>query len=122
MSEKILTGKQVLLADDEPFVRSATAMLLGVDAHQVTEANNGTQAWALYQERKFDLVITDYQMPEMKGDELAARIKGLAPSQPIIMITAYHERLGDANIPVDVILAKPFSFDALRQAIAQVLA
>jgi CheY-like chemotaxis protein len=122
MADNVVRGKRVLLVDDEPFVRNATAMLLGVDAHEVTEAENGVQALELFQRNRFDLVITDYQMPEMKGDELAARIRQLAPAQPIIMITAYHERLGDPSVPVAAILAKPFAFDLLRRTIAQAVA
>jgi len=45
----------------------------------------------------------------------------VSPSQPIIMITAYPECLGNAENPVDAILNKPFQFDDLRRAIAQLL-
>ena len=48
----------------------------------------------LFKADHFDLVITDFEMPQMKGNELAARIKQISPSQPILMITAYAERLG----------------------------
>ena len=38
------------------------------------------------QKEPFDLVITDFEMPSMKGDELAAAIKARAPKQPIVMV------------------------------------
>jgi CheY-like chemotaxis protein len=113
--------KHILLADDEPGVRGAIRMLLGVDEHTVVEAADGPEALDLFTHDRFDLVITDYEMPRLKGNEVAVRIKRLSPSQPIIMITAYIEKLGDAQNPVDVILPKPFSFSDLRQAIAQLL-
>ncbi len=113
--------KHILLADDEAGVRGAIKLLLGIDEHTVVEASDGPEALDLFARDRFDLVITDYEMPKLKGNELAVRIKRLSPSQPIIMITAYTEKLGDAQNPVDAILPKPFNFADLRQAIAQLL-
>ena len=70
---------------------------------------------------RFDLVITDLEMPGLKGNELAIRIKQQLPSQPILMITAYPERLGDCDNPVDAVLAKPFRIQDLRKAMAKLL-
>ena len=94
-------------------------MLLSIDGHTVREAGNGREALELFRREKFDLVITDYIMPEMKGSELAVAIKRLAPEQPIIMITAFAEKLRGAENPVDVLLHKPFVLADLRQAIAR---
>ena len=69
----------------------------------------------------FDLVITDFEMPQMKGNELATRIKQVSPAQPILMITAYAERLDDADNPVDAVLNKPFQLEDLRRAMAELL-
>jgi CheY-like chemotaxis protein len=96
-------------------------MMLEIDDHAVTEANNGAEALDLFIQGQFDLVTTDFEMPGMKGNELAVRIKKLAPKQPILMITAYGKELGDSENPVDSILNKPFTLDSLRGAIAQFL-
>ena len=64
--------------------------------------------FALFKPGHFDLVITDFQMPQMKGNELAARIKQAWPAQPILMITAYAEQLNQSDSPVDALLDKPF--------------
>jgi CheY-like chemotaxis protein len=113
--------KRILVADDQPSVREALTLLLSVDEHTVTEAGDGVEALDLVRRYPFDLVITDYDMPRMKGNELALKIKAATPSQPIIMITAFPEHLGNADNPVDAILNKPFQFDDLRQAITRVL-
>ncbi|HWH71038.1 MAG TPA: response regulator [Candidatus Sulfotelmatobacter sp.] len=113
--------KTVLVVDDQATVRQAIRLLLSIDHHTVTEAIDGAEALALFTENQFDLVITDFEMPVMKGNELATKIKQLAPSQPILMITAYGNRLGSSDNPVDAILAKPFRFDELRTAIATLL-
>lgn len=114
-------GKRILLADDQQSVREAISLLLSLDEHEVIEAANGAEALDLFMRDHFDLVITDFEMPNMKGNELAARIKRVSPSQPILMITAYAERLGDSDNPVDALLNKPFQLEDLRQAIARLL-
>jgi two-component system, cell cycle response regulator CpdR len=121
MEQKIIRGKRILLVDDEPSVREAFRMMLKFDGHSVTEANNGAEALDLFTKGQFDLVATDFEMPIMKGNELAVRIKKLAPKQPILMITAYEQKLGDSGNPVDSILNKPFTMDNLRGAIAKLL-
>jgi CheY-like chemotaxis protein len=115
-------GKRILLADDQEDVREMTAMLLGVDDHVVTTAINGREALDLFTPGRFDLVITDYLMPLMKGDELARNIKQLAPSEPILMITGSAAELGVRQASADAILNKPFGVEELRQAVAQLLA
>jgi CheY-like chemotaxis protein len=121
MKQNIIRGKRILLVDDEPSVRGSFRMLLELDDHAVTEATNGAQALDLFTKGQFDLVATDFEMPVMKGNELAVRIKNLAPKQPILMITAYRIELGDPENPVDIILSKPFALDTLRGAIAKLL-
>lgn len=116
-----VTGKRILLADDQPEVRETLRLLLGLDDHTVVEAENGAEALALFVPEQFDLVITDYAMPEMKGDELASGIKRLAPTQPILMITGSAHNLPAQKNPADALLNKPFTLAALRESIAGVL-
>ena len=121
MSKQKVVGKRVLLAEDESQVREAIRMLLSVDEHEVTEARDGREALAIFEPGRFDLVITDYMMPRMQGDELAKQIKHKAPSQPVLMISAYVQQSACLTSQVDALLAKPFSFGDLRQAIAKLL-
>jgi CheY-like chemotaxis protein len=121
MEQKIIRGKRILLVDDQPSVREALRMILKFDGHSVTEANDGAEALDLFTRGQFDLVATDLEMPVMKGDEPAVRIKNLAPKQPILMITAYDIKIGDSENPVDGILIKPFTLGNLRGAIAKLL-
>ena len=113
--------KRILLADDHPEVRQTVKLLLGMDQHTVAEAANGREALDLFAPDRFDLVITDYAMPEMRGDELAANIKQMAPSQPILMITGTVEQLNGLAPSVDGLLCKPFGFQDLRRAIAKLV-
>jgi CheY-like chemotaxis protein len=113
--------KRILLAEDQPEVRETVKLLLGMDGHAVTEAGDGREALASFKRGRFDLVITDYAMPVMRGDELAASIKQLAPEQPILMITGSVEKFGLPQNSVDALLQKPFLLEDLRQAVAQTL-
>ena len=115
--------RRILVVDDEPLVCDAVKMMLDFDGHLVQTAGNGKDALALFEEGRFDLVITDFEMPAMKGDELAAAIKARAPKQPVVMITAYAEMLQASGNPltgVDLIISKPFLLENLREAIAKV--
>jgi CheY-like chemotaxis protein len=116
-----VTRKNILLADDQPEVRQTIRMLLDIDEHTVTEASNGQEALVAFAPGRFDLVITDYVMPYMRGDELAQNIKQLAPDQPILMITGSADPSHSCAFSVDGLLTKPFAFGDLRQAMAQLL-
>src|SRR6185312_7954374 len=116
--------KRILVVDDEPFVCDAVKMMLAFDGHDVVTANDAKEALETFDKDKFDLVITDFAMPGMKGDELAAAIKAKSPHQPVVMITAYAEMLqssGKKLNGVDFLISKPFLLEHLREAIATVL-
>src|SRR5213080_5354447 len=115
--------RRILVVDDEPFVCDAVKMMLTFDGHIVETASNGKEALAMFEKGKFDLVITDFAMPSMKGDELAAAIKARAPNQPVVLITAYAEMLQASGKPlkgIDFVISKPFLLENLREAIAKV--
>jgi len=112
------TPRSILLVEDDTSARQSIKLLLSIDRHTVTEAADGYEALQLFAGSNYDLVITDYLLPGMLGDELAQNIRNISPGQPILMVTAYQEKLVDAGKPVDAVLGKPVSVDALRQAIA----
>lgn len=115
--------RHILVVDDEPLVCDAVKMMLDFDGHVVQTAGSGKDALALLEKNPFDLVITDFEMPGMKGDELAAAIKARTPNQPVVMITAYAEMLQASGHPlngVDLVISKPFLLENLREAIAKV--
>jgi two-component system chemotaxis response regulator CheY len=118
---RVVVGRRILLVEDQIWVRQCIKRLLALDEHTVTEAANGVEGSELFSAGKFDLVITDYDMPKMNGDQFAARIRSVAPSQPIIMITACAERLTGQENPVNAVLAKPFGVAELRQILASLL-
>jgi CheY-like chemotaxis protein len=124
MAETSKARYQILVVDDEPTVCKAIQMMLRYYGHEVQTAADGQAALAAFEAGKFDLVITDYLMPEMKGDQLVSQIKQSRPDQRIIMVTAFAEDFlarGKPTGGVDMVLNKPFSLDELRAAIAKVM-
>lgn len=121
---KMRTGRQrhILVVDDESFVRQSVHILLQGEGYLVEDAGSGAEALALFEPGKFDMIFTDYLMPGMKGDQLAAEIKQRAPEQPVVMLTAFVERFQSAEPPpggVDSVIGKPFALDTLRTALAR---
>jgi CheY-like chemotaxis protein len=111
---------RILVVDDEPSVSNAVKLLLQSDGHQVEAANNVKDALAMFDRGRFDLVFTDFAMPEMKGDQLANAIKTRVPAQPIVMLTAYPGAV-PLSANVDHVVAKPFRLQHLRDAITKVM-
>jgi CheY-like chemotaxis protein len=114
--------KHILVVDDEPFVADSVQFLLEEDGYVVDRAASGYEALGLFEPGKFDMVFTDYLMPEMRGDKLAAAIKSLCPTQPVVMITAFPEKLQSSACPlggVDSFICKPFDVQTLRTALAR---
>lgn len=119
MKTELLTRpKRILLVEDDSSVRETLRLMLAKDGHIVTEANNGIEALSAFRKQPFELVLLDFQIPFMQGDELAVRIKQLDPQQPVVMLTGHHRSRGRDN-PVDGLLQKPVDLKRLRQAIAQ---
>jgi len=115
---------EILAVDDEPTVLRSIKMLLEHDGHMVQAVGCGKAALLLMEHIRFDLVITDFSMPDMQGDVLVARIRQLYPNQPIIMATAFAEEFevfGQPGGNVDALLLKPFTMIELREAIDRVL-
>jgi len=121
MEYQRITGRRILLVDDVAEARRLLNLLLSFDQHVVTEAANGREACLLYAPGDFDLVITDYDMPVMKGDELAKAIKCLVPTQRVIMITGSESMTAGPNNPVDAVVMKPVTLEEMRRCIAGVM-
>jgi two-component system, OmpR family, response regulator MprA len=116
-----IIGKRILLVEDDPGARESIKLLLTIDRHAVVEAAGGEEALELLKGQAFDLAILDYFMPGMQGSQVARHIRSMAPSLPILMITAYLEKLAESEKPVDAVIGKPFAVEELRRTIARLL-
>ena len=82
---------QLLWVDDEMELLRAHLIFLEKKGYEVTTVSNGTDAIDLCQERSFDLVLLDEQMPGLSGLETLQRIKEISPSTPVVMVTKSEE-------------------------------
>lgn len=115
---------RILVVDDEPLVREVVREYLVQDGHEVETASDGTEGFEKFKKGNFELVITDRAMPEMSGDQLAEKIKQHSPKMPVIMLTGFGELMkvkGEQPKGVDLILSKPLTLSACRQAISRVI-
>jgi len=111
----------VLVVDDDDGVRQIVAAILKADGHSVLWAGNGIEALMVYSSyrSRFDLVLTDIDMPQMNGIELVGRIRALDPSRRILVMTGGGNTLeGLEDCPV---ISKPFKPDQLRTAVKRLL-
>ncbi len=108
----------VLLIDDEPLVRTATAEMIRDLGHHVEEAGGGAEALArLEGGLSVDVVITDYMMPGIDGGALSRRVAQAHPDVPVLLITGYTGPSDDVlHLPR---LAKPFGQAEIAEALGE---
>ena len=111
----------VLVADDEPAIRSLVSAVLGRAGYQVLVASNGVEAVALFRSSpdRIDLVLTDIAMPMMDGYHVVQLIRATKPTARIVCMTAF---AAHGPPPGVAILSKPFTAEALRNCVVQALA
>jgi signal transduction histidine kinase/CheY-like chemotaxis protein len=110
----------ILLVDDEELVRRATADMLREMGHEVVEAPSATAALKLLDERAdIELIVTDYLMPGIRGNELIDKARQLRPAIKAVLITGYGRIAADqAGVAR---LAKPFRQSDLAREVARML-
>ena len=114
----IMNEKKVLIAEDELAGAILLKSLMVKEGYSVTIANNGHQALDIIKDEDFDLVLTDWMMPEMDGIELIHNIRRIKEEQPlIIMITALvskESRFYALDSGADDFVTKPIDIDDLK--------
>src|SRR5262245_13091045 len=115
----LCTLMRVLIADDDPISRRLLERTLQQWGYEVVAARDGGEAWRLFEERGFSLVITDWVMPGMDGLELVRRIRGCQKPGYVFVIllaAASHRRevVEGLAAGADDFVSKPFDRDELR--------
>ena len=110
---------KILIAEDERVTRRSLQRELEGWGHDVVAASDGAEAWTEFQRQRFDMVVTDWEMPGVDGAELIARIRQSeqAGYAYLIMLTGRSEKsdlVAGMEVGADDFLAKPFDRDELR--------
>jgi len=115
---------RILVVDDEESIREFLDIMLRKEGYEVTLAVDGEEAKSFIQNKSFDLVISDLQMPRMNGLELLKYTKQNYPDITFMMITAF----GTTETAVEAMkmgaydyITKPFKIDEVRIVVANAL-
>lgn len=114
----------VLVVDDENTVCNSCKKILTQGGYNVDVALTGKEALNKVKGKGFDLLITDWKMPEIDGLEVTKRIKKENPNLAVIMITGYPSVESSINAlrsGVSDYVPKPFTPDELNDAVIRVL-
>ncbi len=120
---------RILLVDDDPLLIKSLQDILQEEGHVVTATHGGQAgidafAAAMRRGERFDIVVTDLGMPHVDGRKVAASIRTLSPTTPIILLTGWGQRLiaeNDTPAHVSRVLSKPPRLAELRAAFTELV-
>jgi PAS domain S-box-containing protein len=119
-------GETILLVEDEASLRELTSRILARSGYQVCVVDSGSEAVrrAGDPDQPIDLLLTDVIMPEMLGNEVAARVGEIRPGVPVLFMSGYAQPILDTHgipAPDYDILEKPFTETALLTRVHRAL-
>jgi len=123
-----MEDKKILFVEDSPTMRRIIANSLSkIGVKEVVDAENGMDALEKIKDQDFDMVITDWNMPEMNGKELVEHLRSQPKYKdtPILMITTrgmQEDVLTAIKSGVNGYIVKPFTPDVLKKKIQELFA
>ena len=97
--------KVILCVDDNEQDLSVLKFMLSTNGYRVLSANSGQEAVSIFAENVVDLVLADFFMPQMSGDQLVSRLKQIASHVPMILLGDPQKMNGQIH-GADALLAK----------------
>jgi CheY-like chemotaxis protein len=119
-----IVGLRVLLVDDEIFIREMGSDVLSMLGCIPSVASDGREAWDMIRTdpSAFDVIISDYNMPEMTGIDLASNVFKDRPNMPFIISTGFASGFTEKqteDLGISCILQKPYVIQQLKDAIVE---
>jgi two-component system cell cycle sensor histidine kinase/response regulator CckA len=117
------TGEKILVVDDNNFLRSVVSKMLSLLGYEVLSADSGENGLSLFLKNKFDIVLSDYEMPGMDGVAFACSVKKRSPRTPIVIMTGAGKEtvLARKSTAVDEVISKPFTLAGIDETIQNLL-
>ena len=116
--------KRILMVDDEPMICRLCVELLNDSGYEVDTAENGAVAWDALQRNRYDLLITDQEMPELSGLELIRKIQSARMTLPVIMVSGampVEELERHPELRINAALPKPFNIMEFINVVEKIL-
>ena len=110
--------KKILIIDDQPEILEILSEVIEILGHEVYAITSGKDIDQIFTTHNIDIVISDYQMPDMTGYEIAEVIKEKYPSVKVYIVSGYHNVLSTEKMSkygVCGLLDKPFKMDELEK-------
>jgi two-component system chemotaxis response regulator CheY len=124
--EDMDTNKKILIVDDFATMRKLLMnMLAKLGFNDVTEVESAPKAWELLQQNHFDLVISDYNMPDMNGMELLSQVRKdtTLSKLPFILLTAEDDVdliIESKKHHINAYILKPYKIEVIEAKLQSV--
>jgi len=117
------TGGNILVVDDNKFLRIVVSKMLSLLGYDVLSTDNGENGLSLFLKNKFDIVLSDYEMPGMDGVAFACSIKKSSPRTPVVIMTGAGKEavFSRESTAVDGVISKPFTLAGIDETIQNLL-
>lgn len=110
--------KKILVIDDQPEILEILSEILEILGHEVHAITTGNDLGKIFDMHDIDIVISDYQMPDMTGYDIAKIIKEKYTNVKVYIVSGYHNVLSNEKMSkfgVCGLLDKPFKMDELKE-------
>jgi CheY-like chemotaxis protein len=113
------TGEKILVVDDNNILRIVVSKMLSRLGYEVSSADSGENGLSIFVKNRFDLVLSDYEMPGMDGVAFACSIKKRSPCTRVVIMTGAGREtiLARKTTAVDEVISKPFTLAGIAETI-----
>ena len=113
------TGGTILVVDDNNIFRVVVSKMLSRLGYEVSSSDSGENGLSIFLKNKFDIVLSDYEMPGMDGVALAGRIKKSSPRTRVVIMTGAGKEtvFSRKSTAVDEVISKPFTLAEIDETI-----
>jgi two-component system, OmpR family, response regulator VanR len=120
----LLKDKTILFAEDDIISRTQIIEILKMLFSKVYSAEDGKEAYEIYEDEAPDIVLTDIKMPKKGGLELIKDIRKHDYKTPVVLMTSFTEKdllVNAANLSIDGYLVKPANLETLTSALCKAI-
>ena len=113
------TDPKILIVDDNNDLRIVVSKMLSRLGYEVSSADSGENGLSIFFKNKFDIVLSDYEMPGMDGVALACGVKESSPRTPVVIMTGAGKEtvFSRKSTAVDEVISKPFTLAQIDETI-----